>query len=72
MENIKMRTFKITLTEDELKALIDHHCCSYDERYTVEQSSRIHDLTKRLNKASDETSTEQTTEQKQPVVEEWN
>lgn len=50
-----MKTFKVTLTEDELKAIIEYHAekmVSYD--ITPERSARIHDLTKRLNKDTPE------------------
>ena len=47
---LKMRKFKVTLTEDELKAVISHLCYgSFD--FTTERSSRIHELTKKLNKS---------------------
>ncbi len=57
-----MKTFKITVTEDELRALIRHHAtlmtysgsigtAGYDySNYSTETSERIHTLTKRLNK----------------------
>ncbi len=49
-----MKTFKVTLTEDEVKALIDYHRFKGDGQYTIETSQRIHDLTKRLNKETPE------------------
>lgn len=63
-----MKTFKLTVTEDELKAIIQHHVwCMYGENgeITVERSSRIHDLTKRLNKKDNEPEEASETE-KQP------
>lgn len=50
-----MKTFKITVTEDEMRALIRFH----SERMIVddqkiETSERIHNLTKRLNKDTPE------------------
>lgn len=50
-----MKTFKLTVTEDELKAIIHHHVrVHYGNNITIERSSRIHDLTKRLNKKDNE------------------
>jgi len=49
-----MRTFKLTIDEEELKALINHHHYSDDGRYSIDKSSRIHELTKRLNKRVDD------------------
>lgn len=51
-----MRTFKLTINEDELRALINHHASghNYVNGFNVERSSRIHDLTKRLNKRVDD------------------
>ena len=50
-----MRTFKITVDEDELKALIDHHTAIHNlHGYKVETSERIHKLTKSLNKPETE------------------
>lgn len=49
------RKFKIQVTEDELKALIDHNLLKLQSYgYTVETSARIHDLTKRLNRETPE------------------
>lgn len=47
-----MKTFKLTVTEDELKALIDFH--KQSTTYDVETSERIHSLTKRLNRDTPE------------------
>lgn len=68
-----MKTFKLTINEDELKALINHHCHSYNGRYTVEQSARIHDLTKRLNRdtAEIEVETKQAEVQQQEPLKGW-
>jgi hypothetical protein len=49
-----MKTFKLTVTEDELKALINHHHNNYEDRFNPETSERIHTLTKRLNKETPE------------------
>lgn len=48
------RKFKITLDEDELKAVIGYHLNNHYGSYDVERSARIHDLTKRLNKKENE------------------
>lgn len=50
-----MKTFKVTITEEELIAIIEHHAhkmSSYE--ITPERSARIHDLTKRLHKETPE------------------
>lgn len=64
------RKIKLTVTESELQALIQHHAAkfmSYDDKsFTTDISSRIHDLTKRLNK-KDEVDTSDA-----PEVEGWN
>lgn len=46
-----MKTFKVTLTEQELQAVINHHRHS-DGSYqlSVETTARIHDLNKRLHR----------------------
>lgn len=55
-----MKTFKLTVTEGELEALIFHHsriiqnAIENEEKVSVEVSQRIHDLTKRLNKETAE------------------
>lgn len=51
-----MRTFKLTINEDELKSLINYHAShmNYVNGFEVDRSSRIHDLTKRLNKRADD------------------
>ena len=49
-----MKTFKLTVTEDELRALIDFNLAHHQDKPTVESSARIHDLTKRLNKETPE------------------
>jgi len=62
-----MKTFKLTVTEDELKAIIQHHVwCMYGENanLNVETSARLHDLTKRLNKKDNDSETSET--EKQP------
>lgn len=50
-----MKTFKLTVNEDELKALISHHAYKMfgdttTADFGVNTSARIHDLTKRLNR----------------------
>jgi hypothetical protein len=45
-----MKTFKLTVTEEELGALISHHAVKMHGNYSTETSERIHTLTKRLNK----------------------
>ena len=52
-----MKTFKLTVTEDELKALINHHAFNMANRegpFDTDTSERIHNLTKRLNKDTPE------------------
>ena len=62
-----MKTFKLTVTEDELRALIRHHANSLTysgsllpgggldySNYSTETSERIHTLTKRLNRDTPE------------------
>ncbi|HYT42022.1 MAG TPA: hypothetical protein VEP90_06730 [Methylomirabilota bacterium] len=56
-----MKTFKLTVTEDELKALIEYHarfmCYGGNPTtnpFNTETSERIHTLTKRLNKETPE------------------
>lgn len=47
------KTWKITVDEEEMKALIRYHSNTLlyeDKTISIERSSRIHDLTKRLNK----------------------
>ena len=49
-----MKTFKLTVTEEELKALISHHAINMHTNFDTETSERIHTLTKRLNKDTPE------------------
>lgn len=49
-----MKTWTLKIDEDELKALIMHHVNRMFSDQSVERSSRIHDLTKRLNKDAPE------------------
>ena len=50
-----MKTFKLTITEAELRALIDYHLSTHNVlNYSTETSERIHTLTKRLNKDTPE------------------
>lgn len=48
------KTWKITVDEEEMYALIEHHSIKHSinhgDGFKVERSARIHDLTKRLNK----------------------
>ena len=59
-----MRTFKVTLTEEELKAVINHNIFNVFD-YSSERSSRIHELTKKLNKNIE---TEDKAEEQQPEI----
>lgn len=54
------KKFKVTLSEDELKAVIMHNMQSMYNSMNVETSARIHDLTKRLNKETPESEEEKT------------
>ena len=57
-----MKTFKLTVTEEEIRALISYHALSLTHfsangsqpSISVETSERIHTLTKRLNKDTPE------------------
>jgi hypothetical protein len=51
-----VKTFKLTVTEDELKAMISYHSSMLGlaDKYDIETSERIHTLTKRLNKETPE------------------
>lgn len=51
-----MKTFKLTVTEDELKALIKYHSSIMADGYHYEPdtSERLHNLVKRLNKETPE------------------
>ena len=50
-----MKTFKITVDESELRAIIDYHLSLHEIiGYKSETSERIHNLTKRLNKDTPE------------------
>lgn len=63
-----MKTWKLTVNEEELKALISWHNMAMmghvtNDRYNApdispERSARIHDLTKRLNKETPDIETE--------------
>jgi hypothetical protein len=69
-----MKTWKLTVNEDELKALINHHRFKTDDT-TVETSARIHDLTKRLNKETPEIEKDEpqqvAAETQQPTTSGW-
>lgn len=70
------RKFKITLDEDELKAVIEHNRIAHGAsgNYDNERSARIHDLTKRLNKKDSEPETTEeinTTVQNTSTVAGW-
>lgn len=71
-----MRTFKLTVTEDELKAIIRYHTNNMPiDGYKVDTSARIHDLAKRLNKTVEENNNanvERENATEQPKVEGWN
>lgn len=49
-----MKTWKLTVNEEELKALINFHLSSAYNDSSIERSQRIHDLTKRLNRDTPE------------------
>lgn len=49
-----MRTWKLTVNERELKILIEYNCNQQRLNFSNEFSTRIHDLTKRLNKVEAE------------------
>ena len=51
-----MKTWTLKVSEEELKAIINHHVDKHHEGfgYDTERSARIHDLTKRLNKDTPE------------------
>lgn len=52
------RTFKLTVSEDELKAVIQYNInMHFGDHITIERSARIHDLTKRLCKNNCEAET---------------
>ena len=54
-----MKTFKLTVTEEELRAIIVHHAEYVKVGYhDNERSERIHTLTKRLNKDTPEIESE--------------
>lgn len=53
------RAWKLTVNEEELRALIAHNMSKHYEKMDVEYSARIHDLTKRLNKDTPEIEQEQ-------------
>lgn len=69
-----MKTFKLTVDENELRAIISYHMYSSPDGFTVERSSRIHDLTKRLNKETPEVEKEETETHTNPEtkVDGWN
>lgn len=72
MSNAK--TWKLTVNEDELKAIIHHHALkvltAIDNQNwpDPETSARIHDLTKRLNKAEPEIENAEQVQPKEPPV----
>lgn len=49
-----MKTWTLKIDEDELRALITYHNNRMFVDQSIEHSSRIHDLTKRLNKDTPE------------------
>ena len=58
-----MKTWKLTVNEEELKALICFHSEEHSNNANhampdVERSARIHDLTKRLNRKTPEVETD--------------
>ena len=54
-----MKTFKLTVTEEELRSIIKYHAQAVElGQHDVETSERIHTLTKRLNKDTPEIESE--------------
>ena len=72
-----MKTFKLTVTEDELKALINHHSRIIQNSIedgalpSIDTSERIHNLTKRLNKDTPEIEPAQATAAKDEQQTSW-
>lgn len=71
-----MKTWKLTVNEEELRALIDHHTSMHAKGdYEVDRSARIHDLTKRLNKETPEIEKDEpqqvAAETQQPTTSGW-
>lgn len=66
-----MKTWKLTVNEDELRALIDYHHNSVliQGKHDVERSARIHDLTKRLNRETPEIENDPRPKEKMPTPE---
>lgn len=62
------KTWKVTVDEDELKALINFNTHRLYQNYTVDTSQRIHNLTKRLNKDEPEIEIEKPAENVKEVV----
>lgn len=44
------KTWKLTVTEEELRAIISYNTNRLAHDPTIERSARIHELTKKLNK----------------------
>lgn len=55
------KTWKLTVNEDELKAIINHNNALLFHNPRPEISLRIHDLVKRLNKDTPEIEQQETT-----------
>lgn len=77
-----MKTWKLTVNEEELKAIIRYHIYNImnGDKIEPETSARIHDLTKRLNRDNGEVEIEtyktqnenqQSATVNQPTTEEW-
>lgn len=73
-----MRTFKVTLTEEELRVVLSYNCnCHYGDKATTERSLRIHELTKKLSKSVEDkveqtpTITEEQAKNDTPAVDGW-
>lgn len=71
------KTWKLTVDEEEMHALIEHHSIKHSiahgDGFKVERSSRIHDLTKRLNKKDEpEIEVEKTETKTETVPQAWS
>lgn len=74
-----MKTWKLTVNEDELKALIAYHSrnhvyasdvnCIDAYDISTERSQRIHDLTKRLNRETPEVESDPRLKEEMPTPE---
>lgn len=60
------KTWKLTVDEEELRALINHNNAKLFNECKPEISARLHDLVKRLNKDTPDVEQEQPTAEAQP------